>query len=44
VATALGLLGLIVFIVAMIAFAAGITWVVVKATPRRDDKAPERAT
>jgi hypothetical protein len=31
--TALGLLGLVVFIVCIIAFAAGVTWLVVKLTP-----------
>jgi hypothetical protein len=37
--TALGLLGLIGFIMAVIAFAAGVTWLVVKLSPQRDDSA-----
>jgi hypothetical protein len=37
--TALGLLGLLAFIVAVIAFASGITWLVVKLSPRRNDAA-----
>ena len=32
-ATVLGLIGMVIFIVATIAVAAGITWVVVKVTP-----------
>ncbi len=35
-ATALGLLGLLVFIVSVIALAAAITWLVVKISPQRD--------
>ncbi|MFL5948049.1 MAG: hypothetical protein ACJ743_06265 [Gaiellaceae bacterium] len=34
-ATALGLIGLVVFIVSVIALAAGITWLVVKISPQR---------
>ena len=34
--TALGLLGLLAFIICVIAFAAGVTWLVVKITPQRD--------
>ncbi len=34
----LGLLALVVYIVAVIAFAAAITWAVVKLTPTRKDK------
>jgi hypothetical protein len=34
-ATVLGLLGLLVFIVAVIALAAGITWLVVKISPQK---------
>jgi hypothetical protein len=34
-ATVLGLLGLVVFIVSVIALAAGITWLVVKISPQR---------
>jgi hypothetical protein len=41
--TVLGLIGLAVFIVCVIALAAGITWVVVKLSPRRDD-APQRSS
>ncbi len=33
--TALGIIGLVVFIVCVIAFAAAVTWLVVKATPQR---------
>jgi hypothetical protein len=35
-ATALGLIGLLAFIVCVIALAAGITWVVVKISPKRN--------
>jgi hypothetical protein len=34
-ATALGLIGLVLFIVCVIALAAGVTWLVVKVTPQR---------
>jgi hypothetical protein len=34
-ATALGLIGLVAFIVCVIALAAGITWLVVKISPQR---------
>ncbi len=37
--TVLGLIGLVVFIVCVIALAAGITWVVVKLSPTRDNAA-----
>jgi flagellar biogenesis protein FliO len=43
VATILGVLGLILFIVSVIALAAGITWVVVKLTPQRNRKQQETA-
>lgn len=36
-ATALGLLGFVLFVAAVIAVAAGVTWIVVKLSPRRDD-------
>jgi hypothetical protein len=39
----LGLLGLIVFVVAVISFAAGVTWVVVKLFPQQKKK-PEPET
>jgi hypothetical protein len=39
--TVLGLIGMVVFIVATIALAAGITWVVVKVTPSGPKKKPE---
>ena len=39
-ATALGLIGLVVFIVSVIALAAGITWLVVKISPQRKDAEP----
>jgi hypothetical protein len=38
VATALGLLGVAVFIVCVIALAAGVTWLVVKLSPPPDRK------
>ena len=38
-ATVLGLIGLVVFIVCVIALAAGITWLVVKISPQRKDAA-----
>jgi hypothetical protein len=44
VATALGLIGMVVFIVATIALAAGVTWLVVKLTPsgpRRKRESPQ---
>jgi hypothetical protein len=37
----LGLLGMVVFIVATIALAAGVTWLVVKITPSGPRKKPE---
>jgi hypothetical protein len=40
-ATALGLVALVVFIVAVIMLAAAITWVVVKVTPQRTQKREE---
>ena len=39
----LGLIGLVVFIVCVIALAAGITWVVVKLSPTRDNT-PQRSS
>ena len=36
-ATALGLIGLAVFIVCVIALAAGITWLVVKISPKKEN-------
>jgi len=36
-ATALGLIGLVLFIVSVIALAAGITWFVVKISPKRSE-------
>jgi hypothetical protein len=38
VENALGLLGILVFIVAMIALAAGVTWVVVRVSPDPNKK------
>ena len=35
-ATVLGLIGLVVFIVCVIALAAGITWLVVKISPKKE--------
>ncbi|HYY63880.1 MAG TPA: hypothetical protein VE688_04650 [Gaiellaceae bacterium] len=37
--TALGLIGLVAFIVAVIALASGITWIVVKFSPQRNETA-----
>jgi hypothetical protein len=39
--TVLGLLGLVVFIVAVIAFAAGVTFLVIKITPAEKQKQAE---
>jgi hypothetical protein len=40
-ATVLGLIGMVIFIAATIAVAAGITWVVVKVTPTAPRKKPK---
>jgi hypothetical protein len=42
--TVLGLLGLLVFVVAVIAFAAGVTWLVVKAFPQKKPKPEPQAS
>jgi hypothetical protein len=44
VETVLGLVGLVIFIVCIIALAAGVTWVVVKLTgnPNEKNKAPKQ--
>jgi hypothetical protein len=42
-ATGLGLLGLLAFIVAVIVIAASITWIVVKVTPKRNRKSEQSA-
>jgi hypothetical protein len=39
--TVLGLIGVVVFIVAVLALSAGITWTVVKLTPQRQPKPAE---
>ena len=39
--TVLGLLGLVVFIVAVIAFAAGVTYLVIRITPSEKEKKPQ---
>jgi hypothetical protein len=39
-ATALGLIGLVLFIVCVIVLAAAITWLVVKVSPRREETEP----
>jgi hypothetical protein len=39
--TVLGLLGLIVFVVGVTAFAAGVTYLVIKITPSEKEKKPE---
>jgi hypothetical protein len=36
VTTALGLLGILVFVACIVAFAAGVTWIVVKLSPARE--------
>jgi hypothetical protein len=41
VADVLGLIGMAIFIVATIALAAGVTWVVVKITPSGPKKKPD---
>jgi hypothetical protein len=41
--TVLGLLGLVVFIVGVIAFAAGVTLLVIRITPAEKDKQAESA-
>jgi hypothetical protein len=41
--TVLGLIGLVVFIICVIALAAGVTWVVVKLSPARE-KTPQRSS
>ena len=41
--TVLGLLGLVVFMAAIVGFAAGLTWLTVKISPTRD-KAEKKAT
>ena len=41
--TALGVVGLVVFIVCVISLAAGVTWTVVKLTPRKDQKQQQSA-
>jgi hypothetical protein len=38
VETVLGLIGLVAFIVCVISFAAGVTWLVVKVSPNPEDK------
>jgi hypothetical protein len=43
VGTVLGLLGVLLFIVAVIALAAGITYLVVKLTPAKDKKKTDAA-
>jgi hypothetical protein len=43
VGTVLGLIGLVVFIVAMIVLAAAVTWLVVKISPQRD-RSEQRAS
>ena len=41
--TALGLIGMVIFVVATIALAAGVTWLVVKITPSEPRKKPAPA-
>ena len=43
-ATALGLIGLAVFIVCVIALAAGITWLVVKISPKKEKAEPRSSS
>ncbi|HKF15569.1 MAG TPA: hypothetical protein VKB13_10110 [Gaiellaceae bacterium] len=42
-ANVLGLIGMVIFIVATIALAAGVTWLVVKITPSEPKKKPAPA-
>jgi hypothetical protein len=42
-ATVLGLIGLVVFIVCVIALAAGVTWAVVKISPSKENTEPRRS-
>jgi hypothetical protein len=42
--TVLGLLGLIVYVTCTVAFAAGVTWLVVKAFPQKKPQKPEAQT
>ena len=42
-ATVLGLVGFVLFVAAVIAVAAGVTWVVVRLSPPRDGSDTERA-
>jgi flagellar biogenesis protein FliO len=44
VSTALGLLGVVVFVVCVIAFAAGVTWVVVRLSPARSPASKQSET
>ena len=41
--TVLGLLGLVLFLLAVVAFAAGVTWLTVKISPTRDKADKEAA-
>jgi hypothetical protein len=43
VATVLGLIGLAIFIVCVIALAAGVTWTVVRLTPSPEEREAKRA-
>src|SRR5205823_2165367 len=43
-ATALGLIGLVAFIVSVIALAAGITWLVVKISPKKENAEPSSSS
>jgi hypothetical protein len=40
--TVLGLLGIVVYILAILALAAGVTWLVVKISPTRDEPKPPK--
>ena len=42
--TALGLVGIVVFMAAVISLAASVTWVVVKLTPTRDKRDAPKAS
>ena len=42
-ATVLGLIGLVVFIVLVIALAAAVTWLVVKVSPNPEDRKAQRS-
>jgi hypothetical protein len=44
VATVLGLIGLVLFVVGVIALAAGVTWIVIKISPTQREKRATQST